>query len=181
MSAPTSTEGGALAFIVLGSNIDPARHLCRALELLAERLELRAVSRVYESAAFGSPGAPPFLNAAVLAATDLPPARLKHEVLRPIERELGRVRGSDRNAPRSLDLDLALYGDLVLEDSAAGLVLPDPEIARRAYLALPLAELAPEARHPVTGETLGALARRFAGAPGIRLVEDLRLPGPPAA
>jgi 2-amino-4-hydroxy-6-hydroxymethyldihydropteridine diphosphokinase len=174
VSGPTSSsEGRVLAFIALGSNIEPGTNLARAVELLAQRLALRGVSRVYQSEAVGAPAAPPFLNAAALVETDLPPARLKREVLRGIEAELGRVRTADRNAPRTIDLDLVLYGDLVLDDPEAALVLPDPEIATRAYLALPLADLAPATRHPTRDEPLAAIAARLGGTPGIRVTEAL--------
>ena len=91
-------------------------------------------------------------------------------VLRPLEAELGRVRGPDRNAPRPIDLDIAFAGDLVVRDPALGLEIPDPEIIARAHLALPLADLAPEAVHPLDGRTLGAIAAGFADAPGVRVI-----------
>ncbi len=154
----------------LGSNVEPRRHLRLALELIAARFRLRQVSRVYESAPVNAPGSPRFLNAAVRIETALDPASLKFEVLRPLEARLGRVRGADRSAPRTLDLDIALFGDLVLEDPRSGLVIPDPEILERAYLALPLADVAPELRHPVTGESLARIAERFVGLPDISAV-----------
>ena len=170
-----------LATIALGSNIEPEANLRRAVEMLACHLPIRGVSRVYASDAVGAPQTPPFLNAAVLVETDLSPTSLRNEVLRPIEAELGRVRGADRNAPRPIDLDLVLYGELVLDDPEAGLVLPDPAIARHAHMALPLADLAPEARHPLSGETWRTIASRFTGAPGIRLAAlDLELKGEPS-
>ncbi len=168
----------APVLITLGSNIDPGRNLGRALELLRARLAVRAVSRVFESAAVGAAGAPPFLNAAVLVATDLPPRALKYRVLRPLEARLGRRRTADRNAPRTIDLDLALYGDLVLDDPEDGLVLPDPQILTCAHVALPLADLAPDARHPVTGQTLAEIADRFADTPAVQVRGECRLAVP---
>lgn len=184
MNGATSPEPARAApgtfpvFIALGSNIEPAAHLPRAVELLGERFALRAVSRVYESEPVGAAGAPPFLNAAVLITTNLAPRALKFDVLRPMEARLGRVRTEDRNAPRTLDLDLVLYADLILEDATRHITLPDPEILTRAHLALPLADLAPTFRHPVTGEALSTIAARFAATPGIR-VSRLGLPAPP--
>jgi 2-amino-4-hydroxy-6-hydroxymethyldihydropteridine diphosphokinase len=179
VSAPTSARRERTkAYIALGSNIEPETNLPRAVELLAARLPILGVSRVYESEAVGAPGAPPFLNAAVLVETDLPPAALKRQVLRRVEAALGRVRTADRNAPRPIDLDLVLYGDLVVEDAEDGLTLPDPEITARGHLALPLADLAPQARHPATGETFGAIAARLARASSIRVAGSCRLPLP---
>ena len=70
----------------------------------------------------------------------------------------------DRNAPRTIDLDIALIGDLILDDPSSGLRVPDPEILERGYLALPLAEIGPGVRHPESGELLSEVAARLAGA-----------------
>ena len=150
-------------FVTMGSNIEPAANLERALERLEGELEVEAVSGVWESEPQGAPGTPRFLNAAVRLRTELPRDRLKR-LLRRIEADLGRRRGADRNAPRTIDLDIALIGDLVLEDPGIGLRVPDPEILERGYLALPLAEVGPGVRHPESGELLTEVARRLAGA-----------------
>ena len=155
-------------FISLGSNIEPRKHLRLALEQLKQWFSVRAVSRVYESRPIGSPGSARFLNAAVWIQTALSPRRLKLDHLRPLEERLGRNRGSDRNAPRTIDLDITLFGALVMEDRRNGLVIPDPEILTEAHVALPLADLAPEMRHPVTGDLLAAIAARFADSPDVR-------------
>lgn len=170
MSGPTSSEPRTV-LIAVGSNIEPELNLPRAVRRLAERFPGLAASRVYATAAVGAPGAPPFLNAAVAIATELPLAELKHRVLRPIEAELGRVRGRDRNAPRPIDLDVAFCPGLVLRDPAAGLDLPDPDLVTCAHLALPLADLAPDEVHPLDGRTLAQIAARFRGAPGVRVVD----------
>ncbi|MGH9464880.1 MAG: 2-amino-4-hydroxy-6-hydroxymethyldihydropteridine diphosphokinase, partial [Thermoanaerobaculia bacterium] len=161
--------------IGLGSNVDPERHLAAALARLARALEVTNVSSVYASDPVGAPGSARFLNAAVGAWTDLEPARLKAEVLRPIEAALGRHRTGDRNAPRTIDLDLLLYGEAVIEDRERGLRLPDPELLARAHVAVPAAEVWPEGVHPVTGETLGAIAARLATNSG--LVRLSAIPG----
>ncbi len=163
-------------YLALGSNVDPRRHLPLAVRELERLLDVEAVSHAYEADPVGAPRTPTFLNAAVRIRTDLPPARLKHEVLRPLEARLGRVRSADPNAPRTIDIDIALVEDLTLEDAAAGIVVPDPDIPRRAHLALPLAELAPELVHPAFGTPLGELAERHREDPGVRRLEtfDLR-------
>ncbi len=152
--APTSV------FITLGSNIDPLPNLERAVARLRQELEVRAVSGVWESEAYGAPGAPCFLNAAARISTELGPAALKR-LLRRLELELGRRRGRDRNAPRTIDLDIALFGGQVIDEPEAGLRIPDPEIRLCAYLALPLAEVGPEIVHPETGERLADVAARL--------------------
>lgn len=161
--------------IGFGSNVAPERHLPQALARLRRAVEVRAVSGVYASAPVGAPGTPPFLNAAARCRTDLPAVRLKAEVLRGIEAALGRRRSADRNAPRTIDLDLLLYGDAVVEGAASELRLPEPDLLSSPHVAVPAAEAWPEAVHPVTGETLAAIAARLeVGRPVVRLPE---LPG----
>ena len=151
-------------FITLGSNIEPAANLARALDHLTRELQVEAVSGVWESEPYGAPGTPRFCNAAVRITSALPPAGLKR-LLRRIEGDLGRRRDGRRNAPRTIDLDIALVGDLVIDDPRAGLRIPDPDIRERAYLALPLAEVGPEVPHPETGEPLADIAARLDGGP----------------
>jgi len=172
-SAPAGRRGGetTVAYVVFGSNIDPEHNLPRALALLSERTRVTATSGVYRTRPVGRQDVPPFLNAAVALRTRLSPAELKFGLLRPIEAELGRVRSADRNAPRTIDLDLVLYGDRIVEEPAAGLMLPDPDIASRAHVVLPLAELAPGLRHPVLGKTLRELAREVGRPAGIDRIE----------
>jgi 2-amino-4-hydroxy-6-hydroxymethyldihydropteridine diphosphokinase len=159
-------------FVSLGSNIDAERNLREAVRRLALRCCLLGVSPVYETRPVGKTDQPNFLNAAALIETDLPAAELKRQVLRAIEAELGRVRTEDKNAPRTIDLDISLYGDQVLE--LDGRHIPDPEILRRPHVARPLADLAPHYRHPETGQTLLEIA---AGLPeaGLRRRPDLNL------
>lgn len=145
------------AFISIGSNINPELHIPLAVARLAELGHVRAISNVYENQAIGPKGQPDFLNAAVLVDTDLPLDELL-EKLSAIEDALGRVRTADKFSPRTIDLDVCLFGDLVRETPRP--VLPDPDILTRGYLAVTLAELDPGFRHPVTDESLAELAAR---------------------
>jgi 2-amino-4-hydroxy-6-hydroxymethyldihydropteridine diphosphokinase len=160
-------------FLTLGSNLDPERHLPEAVALLDERAALVRISRVYRSVPLGPAGEtldqPPYLNAAALirVASDSIPLELRTNILRPIEAAVGRVRKADKYAARPIDIDIALFGDLVLDDPINRITIPDPEILTRAHIALPLADLDPDALHPVTGETLREIAARFADTPGI--------------
>lgn len=156
MESEAETE--SLAFIVLGSNIEPERNLPLALERLRRSLEVVAVSSVYRTLPVGREDVPVFLNAAVAVRTDRDPADLKFNVLRSIEADLGRVRGADRNAPRTIDLDLVLYGDRTVSQPDQGLELPDPEIALRAHIGFPLAEIAPDLIVPDQGKSLHEIA-----------------------
>ena len=155
----------ARAFIALGSNIEPEANLPRAVGALRALGRVAAVSRVYRNAAIGAAPAPEFLNAAVLLETGLEPLELR-AALRRLEAEAGRVRGPDRYAPRTLDLDLVLYDDRVIEQ--AGLRIPDPDLLTRAHLAVTAAELDPGFVHPQTGETLGEIAGRLRSGADLR-------------
>ncbi len=108
---------------------------------------------------------PDFWNLVVRLATSLAPAALMAAAHR-IEDELGRTRPF-RNAPRTLDIDLLLYDDVVLDNPA--LRLPHPRLRERAFVLAPLAEIGPELVHPETGERVRELAAAVAGQPGSRV------------
>lgn len=148
--------------VALGSNIDPARHLPLAVRELARLGTVLRASSVWQSAPVGFTAQADFCNGAVLLETHLAPRPLKAE-LRRIEDLLGRVRDpSNKNAPRTIDLDIAVYGDLVCREE--GLTLPDPDLFRRDFLALPAAEVAPDVLCPGSTETLAGIASRFPAA-----------------
>jgi len=147
------------AFVSIGSNIDPARNVRAALRALTQRVEVSGISTVYLTPAEGRREQPPFYNCILEISTETNPLDLKFRVLRPSEAALGRERTSDKYAPRTIDLDLVLYGDLVLNEK--DLVLPDPEIYHRSFLVIPLAELAPELILPGSSMHISELAQRF--------------------
>jgi 2-amino-4-hydroxy-6-hydroxymethyldihydropteridine diphosphokinase len=144
--------------VAVGSNIAPQKNLPAALERLRAQVEVAGVSRVYETAPVAAPGTPDFLNAAILVSSGLSPGRLKLDVLRPIEAQLGRRRGADRNAPRPIDLDIVLWTAGALDDRRHDLRLPDRNLTVFAHLALPVAELVPDWLDAVTGRTLAEIA-----------------------
>lgn len=146
-------------FVSVGTNIDREANLRRALAALGERFGDLQVSPVYESAAQGFDG-DPFYNL-VIALRSAEGAEAVLAALKRIERAHGRRPGAARFAPRTLDLDLLTYGDLVGEVS--GLRLPRADILRYAFVLRPLAELAPRARHPALGTSYDALWRAFDG------------------
>jgi len=142
--------------LALGSNINTEHNLQAAAQRLASRFHLRAVSPVYETAPVGQTDQPNFLNAAASIETDLAAAELK-QALQAIEQELGRVHTDDKNAPRTIDLDISLFDAQVLE--VGQWHIPDPNILRYPHIARPLADLAPQQRHPETGQTLQEIAQ----------------------
>lgn len=140
----------------MGSNIDPEHYLPQALERLSRLGRLVGVSTAYQNPAVGGKPQPDFLNAAALLEVGASSDELRTQ-LRAIEAELGRVRTTDRYAPRTIDLDL-VWMENRIEHSPP---LPDPEIDQRPHLAIPLAELAPDLRHPASGERLRSIADRL--------------------
>jgi 2-amino-4-hydroxy-6-hydroxymethyldihydropteridine diphosphokinase len=141
--------------IALGSNLGDRRaHLEWALDRLRPHLSEFRVSSTVETDPVDVPGPqPPYLNAAVVGRTELEPDKLL-DLLMSIERERGRERTSVR-APRTLDLDLILYGDRVVHDP--GVDIPHPRFRERRFVLEPLAEIAPEMLDPETGRTISEL------------------------
>ena len=144
-----------LAAVALGSNLgDRHAHLDHAISRLGDILDDLRVSRVYDTVPVGAPGPQPlFLNAAAVGLTTMA-ARQVLGTLLAIEQERGRERPY-QNAPRSLDLDLILFGDSVIDEP--GLIVPHPRFRERRFVLQPLAEIAADLRDPVTGQTVAAL------------------------
>lgn len=149
----------ARAFIGIGSNIDPAENVRAAIRSLGRQVRLAGVSMVYCTGALGRPEQASYFNCVVEIGTDTPPVQVKRTILRPIENELGRERTEDKYAPRTIDLDLVVYGDLVMD--AEGIRLPDPDILERPFLAIPLFELAPDLVLAGSGLRIGEIAAKL--------------------
>lgn len=141
----------------IGSNIDPTRHVRVGLVLLREHFGELRTSPVYESRAVGFDGEN-FLNLVVAFDTD-ETVYAVNDVLHRIEARCGRRRGGTRFAPRALDLDLLLYGDLTIHDQ--GVRVPREEILHYAFVLRPLADLIGERRHPQDGRTFRELWDAF--------------------
>ena len=147
---------GTLCHISVAGNLEPEKNLPRALKLLGKITELVALSTFYRTAAIGRPEQPDYLNGVAAVRFGGDARSLKLARLRVIEMQLGRVRGFDRYAPRTIDLDLLLFGNEVIDED--GLVLPDPDLWRRPFLAAGVLELAPELVVPGTGKLVRELA-----------------------
>lgn len=135
-------------YISVGSNIDKERNTRSGLDAMEKVFGSIQLSTVYESEAVGFSGSH-FYNLVVAAQTDYDVAAVCR-ALKAIEQQNGRVRGEKRFAPRTLDLDLLLFDDLITQD---GVVLPRDEIEYNAFVLLPLSELAPNLSHPVSLKT----------------------------
>lgn len=138
-------------FLGLGANVgDRDANLRAARARIAAFVEVDAASDVYETEPFGLTEQPRFLNMAVRGRTTLDPRELL-DALKDVERQLGRTH-TVRMGPRSIDIDLLLYGGVTLEEE--DLVVPHPGILERAFVLQPLLDIDPDLRHPVTGELL---------------------------
>lgn len=144
-------------YVAAGSNVEPERHMRAALTELERAFPGVRFSSWYRNRAAGFSG-DDFINLVAGFDTTLPVHGVLAQ-LHAIEARCGRPRAAPRWAPRSIDLDVLLYGDLVCEEP--GLKLPRPDLLKRAYMLGPLAELAPEVRHPTAGLTIGELWRGF--------------------
>jgi 2-amino-4-hydroxy-6-hydroxymethyldihydropteridine diphosphokinase len=143
--------------VAAGSNVEPLRNLRRALDFLAAVYPGLRVSRAYRNRAVGFEGED-FVNLAVAFDTD-DDVRAVVEHLHQAETLCGRERYAPKWAPRTMDLDVLLYGDRVCDEP--GLTLPRPDLTRRAYMLGPAAELEPGMRHPTLRATLDELWRAF--------------------
>lgn len=153
-------------YIALGSNIEPEANLRRCVDLLRSKITVTALSSVYRTPPQGDTNQADFLNMVIEGRSNVTPATLKTEVLDWIERELKRVRDPlNKNAPRTIDLDLLLWGDAVLEYGSKPWKVPDADILRYAHVAIPLAELAPDQIHPVEKIPLRVIAAHFQNVP----------------
>ncbi len=149
----------ARVFIGIGSNIEPEKNVRAAIRSLVQQARVTGISTVYCSGAIDRPEQPHYFNCVVEIETDASPAEVKYGMLRPIEESLERERSADKFSPRTIDLDLIVYGDLAVDSE--GITLPDPDILERPFLAIPLFELAPELVLPGYNVRIGDIAARL--------------------
>lgn len=159
----------ARVYLSLGSNLEPHHYLRVALDELRERFGALAVSPAYRSKSVGFDGAD-FINLAVGLDTDLSPEAL-NEWLHALEDRHGRRRDVPRFSDRTLDLDIVLYDDLV-RYGEGHLDIPRKEL-RHAFVLKPIADIAPELRHPVSGKTMAELWAAFPAESEPLVVEAL--------
>ena len=157
-------------YLGIGSNLgDRKANLEKALQLLGERLQIEQVSSIYETEPVGHAEQPMFFNAVCCAETELGPLQLL-SLVKGIEATLGRV-PSFASGPRSIDVDILFYNDLCME--TADLTIPHPKIKERAFVLIPLFEVAPQLVHPVSGESIKDLVAAVGGRDGVEKIGEL--------
>lgn len=149
-------------YLSLGSNIGAEENLPNAVQLLREAGKIKAISSVWETESVGFEG-PNFLNACVLFLTPLGTIEFKEKVIRPIETKLGRVRSAEKNAPRTIDIDMVLYDEKPL----------NTDFWEYAFVIVPLAELIPNFKHPGSLEELSDFAEQLKVNIWMRKREDV--------
>jgi 2-amino-4-hydroxy-6-hydroxymethyldihydropteridine diphosphokinase len=148
--------------ISLGSNINPEANIPAAVNLLSDMVENLITSSIWKSPAVGSSG-PDYLNSAALIYTNLPLQAIKTNIISPIENQLGRIRSDDKYMDRTIDLDVLIYNNLVM----------DPDLWTQAHLAIPASELMPKLKNSETGDTLQEAADQLLKRFGITQYSDL--------
>jgi len=162
--------GPVTLYLGLGSNLgDRKANLGKAIQLLSQMLSVEQVSSVYETQPVGYEEQPLFLNAVCRATTEIGPFQLL-SLIKGIEVAMDRV-PSFPNAPRTIDIDILLYGNLIVE--APQLIIPHPRLIERAFALIPLAEIAPDLIHPVSGRSIRDLASGVQGRERVRKIGKL--------
>jgi len=136
--------------LLIGSNINPAANIATSLERLSQLTDIKSKSSIWETEAVGSNG-PNFLNIAVEIETDLKSEEIKQGIIKPIESEIKRVRTENKYAPRTIDLDIIIFNNQIM----------DKNLWEKVFIALPVSEIKPNLKNPNDQATLKVIANKL--------------------
>ncbi len=160
----------AVVYLGLGSNLgDKEDNIETAIRLLSQNMVVKSVSSLYRTEPMGFKQQPVFINAVVSALTGLDPVALL-AVVKQIEVEMGRKPGF-KDGPRLIDIDILFYGDLAI--NSPGLAIPHERLSERAFVLVPLAEIAPDLVHPLSKKKISDLVSAVSGKQGVKKVGHL--------
>ena len=169
MSGKAGLDRPVKVYLGLGANLgDRMENIRRALALLSGQVPIEKLSSIYETEPWGYAEQPRFLNAVCRGLTSLPPLALL-SLAKQIELTLGRS-PAFTNAPRPIDIDILLYADLVVKSPE--LTIPHPGLAERAFVLVPLVEIAPDLVHPLTGATLKEMLASLGAVEGVTVWQE---------
>jgi GTP cyclohydrolase-4 len=158
----------ATAYLCLGSNLgNREENVCQALALLSRKVDVEKLSAIYETEPVGYKEQPLFLNLVCRIATDLPADELLY-FAKDIETEMGRV-PSFPNAPRIMDIDILFYDNKIV--ATQDLTIPHPRLKERAFVLIPLTEIAPDLIHSELRKSIAQLANEVKGREGVRMYQ----------
>ncbi len=156
----------ATVYLCLGSNLgDREKNLSQALLLLSHDINLEKVSSIYETEPVGYKEQPFFLNLVCRVTTNLNPGELLH-LAKTMENRMGRVPSKQANSPRIIDIDIIFYNNKIIKTQ--DLTIPHTRLVERAFVLIPLAEIAPELIHPELGKSIAELASNIKGYNGVQ-------------
>lgn len=164
-----------IAFIGVGSNINPKQNIMRALIELEKNVKVLDISTHYSTRAEMRPVQPNYINGVWKIETDISAVELKYEVLKKIEYDMGRKREEDKYASRRIDLDILLYGNNVINNDKIS--IPDKNIYKRAFICIPIHELESGLVLPDTNKSLSSIVKGFENevlTPLTRFTEQLK-------
>jgi 2-amino-4-hydroxy-6-hydroxymethyldihydropteridine diphosphokinase len=154
----------ATVYLGLGTNLGNKKHnLTQALELISQHAEIEDLSSIYETEPEGFTQQPHFLNAVCRITTELNPESLL-DLIKKIEYDMGRKPGFS-NAPRLIDIDILLYNDMIINSQK--LTVPHPRLSQRAFVLIPLSEIAPELKNPENGVSISQLVKNLGSISGV--------------
>lgn len=152
------------SILLLGSNIDPEKNIFLALDMIQSLTQVEAMSRIWKTRAVGSNG-PDFLNMAVKISTSWGKNDIKQEIIFPVEQQLGRIRVADKYAPRTIDVDIIIYDDQIV----------DHRLWKLAFIAVPVSELSPNLADPEDGKNIMTIAEELKSSTEVELFSSDQL------